>query len=63
MVKDMHMAYKKVHGVALHTNSVNNLVLRQRFAIELLAQYRAGKTILNIDESWLGMSDFRRRKW
>ena len=23
----------------------------------------AGKTIINVDETWLGMSDFRRRKW
>ena len=23
----------------------------------------AGKTLLNLDESWLGMTDFRRRKW
>ena len=22
-----------------------------------------GKTLLNIDETWLGMTDFRRRKW
>ena len=28
--------------------------------INLLHQ---GKTILNVDESWIGMSDFRRRKW
>jgi hypothetical protein len=23
----------------------------------------SGRIILNIDETWLGMSDFRRRKW
>ena len=22
-----------------------------------------GKTILNVDETWLGMTDFRRMKW
>jgi hypothetical protein len=24
---------------------------------------KEGKTIINIDETWLGMTDFRRMKW
>ena len=59
----MGMSYRKVQPVPLHANSEKNLVLRQRWALELLALLRAGKTILNIDETWLGMSDFRRMKW
>ena len=63
MKEDLNMAYKKVQAVALHTNSVNNLVCRQRYAIEMFRLYREKKIILNIDESWLGMCDFRRMKW
>ena len=29
----------------------------------LLDALYAGKVVLNLDETWLGMSDFRRKKW
>ena len=57
------MSYKKVQSISLHTNSVNNLVCRQRYALEMLRLLREKKRILNVDESWLGMTDFRRMKW
>ena len=57
------MSYKKVKPVALHANSEKNRVLRQRFAIELVNLLNSGKRVINIDESWLGMTDFRRQKW
>ena len=57
------MSYRKVKGVAPHANSEKNLVLRQQFAIELAALIGKGKRILNVDETWLGMTDFRRMKW
>ncbi len=63
MRHDLGMRYKKISHVALHTNSPKNLILRQRYAIELVALLNNGKRIINIDESWIGQSDFRRRKW
>ena len=36
MRKDMDMTYTKMKSIALHSNSTNNLILRQRFAIKLL---------------------------
>ena len=57
------MAYRKIKTVSLHSNSEKNLVLRQRWALEFLALGRKRKVVLNVDETWLGMSDFRRRKW
>ena len=60
---ELHMRYKKIKHVSVHANSQKNLVLRQQFALELIKHIHAGKTILNVDESWLGMSDFRRMKW
>ena len=35
----------------------------QRFAKVLLENARTGTSILNIDESWIGESDFRRKAW
>ena len=61
--EDLGMRYKKVHPVALHANSEKNLVLRQRFAMVFLDIMLAGKRVVNLDESWLGASDFRCRKW
>jgi hypothetical protein len=63
MREDLGMKYRKVVPTSIHGNSVKNLVLRQQFAINLTRLLQDGKVILNMDESWLGMSDFRRRKW
>jgi hypothetical protein len=57
------MSFRKIKPISVHANSQKNLVLRQQFALKLINAMQAGKTILNIDQSWLGMSDFRRMKW
>ena len=31
--------------------------------MKLLKQDFKNKTIINVDETWLGMSDFRRMRW
>ena len=63
MKQELGMSYRKITTVSLHSNSEKNLVLRQRWSLEFLAQARKKKTFINIDETWLGMSDFRRMKW
>ena len=63
MREELGMRFRKIKTVSLHSNSEKNLVLRQRWALEFLAQARKKKVFLNIDETWLGMSDFRRMKW
>ena len=63
MRENLGMRYKKVVPISIHGNSAKNLVLRQQFAIQMLELLLEKKTILNVDESWIGMSDFRRRKW
>ena len=57
------MHYVKIQNVAIFTNSSKNLVLRQRFAMEFLRLAQNKKHFLNVDESWLGQSDYRRLKW
>ena len=63
MRRDLGMKYKKVKPVPLQANSVRNLILRQQFALAFFKIDLNKKTVINIDETWLGMSDFRRRKW
>ena len=63
MKKELDMRYKKVKPVSLHANSAKNLVLRQQFALKYIELLQAGKIFINVDETWLGMSDFRRMKW
>ena len=63
MRKDLGMRFKKVIPVSIHANSETNLVCRQQFALKFIELLAADKIILNIDETWLGMCDFRRQKW
>ena len=58
MKKEMKMSFKKVIHVSVHANSVKNLVLRQKFALKYIELLASGRIALNIDETWLGMSDF-----
>ena len=63
MREELKMRYRKVIPVSIHGNSQKNLVLRQQFATKMIQLLISGKTLLNVDETWLGMTDFRRRKW
>ena len=60
---DMGMRYKRVASISIHGNSQKNLVLRQQFAVNLIQVLNSGKRVLNVDQTWLGMSDFRKMKW
>ena len=63
MREDLDMTYRKVLPIPIHGNSGKNLVLRQQFARRMIQLLLEGKTIINFDESWINMTDFRRRKW
>ena len=57
------LKFKKIKKVPFHGNSEKNLVLRQQFAMKLLELLENGKRVLNIDESWLSSTNFKRSKW
>jgi hypothetical protein len=63
MRDDLGLRWRKIKEVSLNENSWKNLVLRQRFAMALLDAAMKKMRIINIDETWLGMEDFRKMKW
>ena len=63
MVEEMGMSYRKIKPISVNENKDRNIILRQQWALRFLQQKKAVKYFLNIDETWLGMQDFRRMKW
>jgi hypothetical protein len=53
MKKDLHMGYRKAKLVPITCNDERALVLRQQYALRMLALLQSGRRIINIDESWL----------
>ena len=44
-------------------NSDRSLILRKKFAYLMLKQIQQGKRIINVDETFLGSSNFKRSEW
>jgi hypothetical protein len=61
--KDLGARYEKIKKVSFQGNCDRNLILRQHFAYTFMNLDLKRKTVINIDETWLGMSDFRRMRW
>ena len=61
--RDLRMSYRLVKPISWFENSVKSKILRQQFALAFLEIDLGKKVILNIDETALGQSDFRRCKW
>ena len=63
VMKNRGMSFRKVKHIPIGANSPRNLILRQRWLMALLDKDHKNRTYVNVDETWLGMSDFRRMKW
>ena len=59
----LELRYKKIVKLPVHGNSERCLVQRQQCALVFLQFRQAGKRFINIDESWVGSGDYRRRSW
>ena len=59
----MGLKYQKVNAIPWQGNSEKSLVLRQKWAEAFLNIDLKNINVINIDETWLGMADFRRRHW
>ena len=60
---DLRMRYKRIAQVSWTGNDPKNIILRQHFAQAYMNIDHSKKTVLNIDETWVAMTDFRRMKW
>ena len=60
---DLGAKYKRIKAVSWKGNSVKNKLLRQHFAIAFIQIELKHKNVINIDETWIGMTNFLRRKW
>ena len=63
MKNDLGMSYRKIRAISHFENTAVNLVLRQQFAMKFIEALLKKTRWFNIDETWLGMTDFRRMKW
>ena len=57
------MKHRKIKKLSFQTNSVQSLIKRQQYALKLIELLKEGKTILNVDESWIADSDYVRNVW
>ena len=63
MKNDFGLRYRKVKQIPWRGNSERCLVTRQLYAKKMLSLLDQSKRIINIDETWLPVLDFRRKKW
>ena len=61
--KQFDLSYKRIKRVQGVGDSERNKVLRSLFAQKMLQLYAQGAHVVNIDESWIPCSDFRRSCW
>ena len=57
------MSYRKIKLVPYQGNSDRCLILRQQYGKFMLEKMSNHPRIINIDETWLNQSDYRRMKW
>jgi hypothetical protein len=61
--EDLDLRYRPIKRIAYRANHPRSLILRQRFAQALTDQLLRGKTIINVDETWINMKDYSRYRW
>ena len=59
----LKLRYNKIVKIPVHGNSERCLVQRQQCALVFLKLVPTKRRIINIDESWVGSADYRRRSW
>ena len=61
--KCLRMSYRKIKLVPYQGNSDRCLILRQQYGKFMLEKMSDKPRIINIDETWLNQTDYRRMKW
>ena len=63
MKTELDMSYRKIFKIAPTANSEMSKILRQQSAIEFLKLASTRTRWISIDESFIGMANYGRRKW
>ena len=63
LMKDYGLRFGKVKRIPNNANTLRNLHMRQQFGKKMLDLLSSGKRILNVDETWIGQTNFSRREW
>ena len=61
--KQFGLGYRKVKRVSLVGNSERNRVLRCLYAQKMFTIYSQGGLVVNVDETWVPATDYRRARW
>ena len=61
--EDLGLSYRMTKKITMYCNMERCLVLRQQYALKMLAMMNEVKHIINCDEIWLNESSFMRRLW
>ena len=61
--KDLGVTYQAIKRIPYRGNSTRCLALRQRFAQYMLGLLASGTRVINVDQTWIGDTNFTRRKW
>ena len=61
--KTMGLSYRTIKRVPFAGNSQRSKVLRSLYAQKMLPIYSSNRRIINVDESWIPVSDFNRQRW
>ena len=61
--EQLGMRFSKLKKLPNQANSLRNLHMRQKFGMKVIDLLFEGKRILNIDETWIGQTNFRRQAW
>ena len=60
---EMCLKFQKIKKIPNKANSVRNRYMRQQFGMKMLDLLASNKRILNIDETWIGQTNFARQSW
>ena len=63
MKYELGLRFKKIKPLAPQTNRLKCLLCRQQYAMTMLEVLASGKRVLNVDESWLSSTHFKRYSW
>ena len=63
MKVDLHLAYRPLKRISFRGNSARCLILRKMFAESMIGLLEKGKRIINVDETWINLKNYTRRRW